>query len=316
MNILSDRSNTHQLLFQYPKRNSSSNLSHKIFWDKTTIQSVWAKLQFVKKKVENKAKGDYITIKNAICENQDSFVIEYLHNDEFKSFYRNKDDLYPDNVFQDIMINNLKFDLLLSVLKDPAYKFHNDYIFNYLSHYLSNERQKNENQYSAVASLNMYNSNFVNSLCSFNYSLGYTQNDLEGEESAADYQNNVKKILHNLVKNKLFPIKSEYKVKILGWLFAYLEYTEIFRDFINLPEIREYFQTEREQYNNFKRNSDISDYSQDSTHVSNVLTLCMKTKLENLSILLFDLNHESSNKSVEFNWRNRMNVFFHIQLIE
>ena len=293
MNILSDRSNTHQIIFQYPKRNSSSNLSHKIFWDKTTIQSVWAKLQFVKKKVENKAKGDYITIKNAICENQDSFVIEYLHNDEFKSFYRNKDDLYPDNVFQDIMINNLKFDLLLSVLKDPAYKFHNDYIFNYLSHYLSNERQKNENQYSAVGSLNMYNSNFVNSLYSLNYSLGYTQNDLEGEESAADYQNKVKKVLHNLIKNKLFPIKSEYKVKILGWFFAYLEYTEIFRDFINLPEIREYFQTEREQYNNFKRNSDISDYSQDSTHFSNVLILCMKTKLENLSILLFDLNHEN-----------------------
>ena len=145
------------------KQRAHSNTSHssrKIYWDKSTIQSVWSKLQCVKKKVENKAKGDYITIKNAICENQDAYVLEYLHNDEFKSFYRNKDSLYPENVFHDIMITNFKFELLMCVLEDSSYKFNYDYIFHYIIHYLGIERYRNETQFSMVYSLNMFNNNF------------------------------------------------------------------------------------------------------------------------------------------------------------
>ena len=276
------------------KQRAYSNTSHssrKIYWNKSTIQSVWSKLQCVKKKVENKAKGDYITIKNAICENQDAYVLEYLHNEEFKSFYRNKDSLYPENVFHDIMITNFKFELLMCVLEDSSYKFNYDYIFHYIIHYLGIERYRNETQFSMVYSLNMFNNNFINSLYSHNYSMGYTHNEYDDESSFTEDKSKHKKILQNLIKHKLFPLHNEDKIKILAWFFAFVNYNDIFIEFINLKENAEYFKEEKEQYNNFVYESDIDDYSKDKGCFTYVLQFCMKNNFESLAMLLFEMNY-------------------------
>ena len=92
-----------------------------IYWDKKTINKVWNKLKLIKEKVHQKSKADYSFISNAIQNNQDEFILTYLKDEKFKKFYRNKDSIFPDDVFMEKMIDQCKFNLILEIIKDPCY---------------------------------------------------------------------------------------------------------------------------------------------------------------------------------------------------
>ena len=92
--------------FYYNHKSQKSTIRsiYGIYWDKKTINKVWNKLKLIKEKVHQKSKADYSFISNAIQNNQDEFILTYLKDEKFKKFYRNKDSIFPDDVFMEKMI--------------------------------------------------------------------------------------------------------------------------------------------------------------------------------------------------------------------
>ena len=86
--------------------NNSIFTSNTIFWDKQTINYVWTKLKQVKKKVKERTKNDYERVITAIKNGEEDYVLKILGDERFKQFYRNKDALYPSDIFLEEMVEN------------------------------------------------------------------------------------------------------------------------------------------------------------------------------------------------------------------
>ena len=56
---------------------------------------------------KEKKRDDHHQIKELIETNQDEAVLQRLHDPEFKKFYRNKDSLFPEDVFLELLVEQL-----------------------------------------------------------------------------------------------------------------------------------------------------------------------------------------------------------------
>ena len=267
---------------RYSNISSQKSIQSKMLWNAKTVKSVWDRLQFIKKKVESKKKGDYLMIKNAIAEDRDKLVIKTLKDENFKKFYRNKDEIFPENVFFDVMIQHLKFNLIIEIMKDSSYKFDYEFIFEFLIKFLTKKQMKD-------------NPNETFSVMSHNDSI--FDNDIVLKRSQKEYYENspiqalfkAKSIFENLVKYKLYP-KEEKKIKILAWFFAFFDFPDIFLLLIFQKENKLFFQNEIQCYDNFRAPLSIHTYAKSTTLFKEIITYCLQCKLEYLACIFCQLN--------------------------
>ena len=256
-----------------------------IFWNKLKVANVWNKLKYIKKKVYLKKEDDYLKITNAIIENKDDYVIKMLTNESFKKFYRNKDELYPKNVFFDIMIENLKFELIIKVAKDEAYQFDYEFIFEYIKNMLS---KKKADKMSISKKINDFHEiPFDKEISNQKYQKDYYENS----PSQLFYKS--KSILTNLIRYDLYPQNNSQKVKILAWFFAFFEYTEIFHLLVSKKENADTFTFEKNIFNFFQSSEDIMNYSKDSSIFKEILKYCLESQLEYLAYIFCEFNPHS-----------------------
>ena len=115
-------------------QNQESNeiKDNNINWSKKFRNKIFERFKRMVRIINQKKKIDYNSIILAIQEDEDDKVYEVLIDEDFKNFYRNKDNLFEKDVFMDEMIKYKKFELLKKVSEDPSYEFDKDYIFNCL----------------------------------------------------------------------------------------------------------------------------------------------------------------------------------------
>ena len=147
-------------------QNQESNeiKDNNINWSKKFRNKIFERFKRMVRIINQKKKIDYNSIILAIQEDEDDKVYEVLIDEDFKNFYRNKDNLFEKDVFMDEMIKYKKFELLKKVSEDPSYEFDKDYVFNCLFFCINpkiyDENNKNKNS----------NKNQRNIICySFNY---------------------------------------------------------------------------------------------------------------------------------------------------
>ena len=260
--------------------NNSILTSNTIFWDKQTINFVWTKLKLVKKKVKERTKNDYERIISAIKNGDEDYVLKILGDERFKQFYRNKDALYPSDIFLEEMVENCQFNLLLKIIKDPCYQFKEDFIFNFLYRGLNKSNLDIEKNELSMKLVHNQNSNKYNSLRHIN-------NEIELPKKFV--------ILENIVKSKLYPKKPE-KIKIIAWYLANFRYYTIFKQLI--LDNTGIFSTEITQFNSFHNNDYILSFGNDSEQFLKTLECCLKMDFEKLAIVFLDGNKNIRNSDL------------------
>ncbi len=278
-----------------------SNKEDVLIWNKEQINFVWNKLKNVKERVKIKKKRDYQTIINEINLNKEDLVISKLSDPSFKRFYRNKDSLYPDDVFVDYLIKNNKFELLRRLLKDPSYCYHEDFIFEYIFEFLtsSGKDPTNDNMKKDRAKSVYLNKEEIENIQKFNKNIKIKRrmnhtsflslNSIEVDDNNKLNQLKgpkfikFKNIIKKLILNKYYP-KTELKIKIIAWILAYFANYDSFRFLIHENPI--YFYQEIEKFNQFLDDKSIRNYANDIDVFEKTLSMCFQVKLEKLSIVL------------------------------
>ena len=260
--------------------NNSMFTSNTIFWDKQTINYVWTKLKNVKKKVKERIKNDYEKVITAIKNGEEDYVLKILGDDRFKQFYRNKDALYPSDIFLEEMVENCQFNLLLKIIKDPCYQFKEDFIFNFLYRGLRKIRGDLETKVSSNKLVHNKNSNKYELLRHINSEIDFPKKFV---------------ILENIVKSKLYPKKTE-KIKIIAWYLANCRYYTIFKNLI--ADNIGIFNTEITQFNSFHSNDSILSFGNDIEQFLKTLEYCLKMDFEKLAIVFLEGNKEISNQEL------------------
>jgi hypothetical protein len=265
--------------FYNPKsqNDSSRSMFYGIYWDKETVKKVWNKLKTIKQKVKKKKTNDYNFITNAIKTNQDEFVLNCLKDEKFKKFYRNKDSLFPEDIFLDIMLQKCKFNLLIELVKDPCYAFDYDTIFSLFSKVLSVDLPLDE----VVSNTSSIPHTFSEKLLS----------NPQTSHSLMQDSGNYQKILYNLIKYNLYPRDNIYKIKIIAWYLAAFEHKDTFREFIRKES--KSFEYELNQFNNFISNNNIKQYGDSADYFTQTLDYCLKCHLEILAVCLCNSNVKS-----------------------
>ena len=254
--------------FYYNHKSQKSTIRsiYGIYWDKKTINKVWNKLKLIKEKVHQKSKADYSFISNAIQNNQDEFILTYLKDEKFKKFYRNKDSIFPDDVFMEKMIDQCKFNLILEIIKDPCYIFNYDYIFDFIKKSLHAEHKFTES------------GNTISKEVSPPISKTFSCSMRRPKET---------EILINLIKYHLYPSEKP-KVKIIGWYLATFEYYDIFKSLI---KDNHFYEFEQGRFNYFSSNNDIKRYGNDKTIFYQTIEYCLKCRFEQLAIVFSEINN-------------------------
>ena len=256
--------------------NNSIFTSNTIFWDKQTINYVWTKLKQVKKKVKERTKNDYERVITAIKNGEEDYVLKILGDERFKQFYRNKDALYPSDIFLEEMVENCQFNLLLKIIKDPCYQFKEDFIFNFLYRGLN----KTNLDFEKGELVHNKNSNKYNLLRHIN-------NEIELPKKFV--------ILENIVKSKLYPKKPE-KIKIIAWYLANFRYYTIFKQLI--LDNTGVFSSEITQFNSFHSNDSILSFGNDLEQFLKTIECCLKMDFEKLAIVFLDGNKSIRNSDL------------------
>ena len=256
-----------------------SDDSKGIYWDKETVEKVWEKLKSIRQKVIEKKNADHEKIKKYIQTDQDEAVLNTLLNNEFKQFYRNKDSLYPADVFLELLVEHQKFDILKKVVKDPCYTFNTNLIFKCISHIVNKNIESSEGPSQIGKD--------VSSAKKFSLSSATIN---KRKQSTFSNSNNLHKqeIIVNIIKYHLYDEKSEEKVKIIGWIIAQFGLFDVFK--ILLHDNSNYFESERNQFNNFTTEDDIANYGVDNVQFQHTIENCLKCGFEDLAIFLVEYN--------------------------
>ena len=281
------------------ENSKDSKDSKGIFWDKETVEKVWGKLKIVSYRVKEKKRDDHHQIKELIETNQDEAVLQRLHDPEFKKFYRNKDSLFPEDVFLELLVEHQKFDLLNQVVKDPCYVFNTNFIFKCISQIVNKNNDQSSKDLISSASKRGSSSekeqtetpslrqSATNSKKRFSHS--YEAINKKKQSTFSNYSNLLKKeIIQNLIKYGLYKKESEEEVKIIGWIVAQFGLYEIF--LFLLKENEEYFEGEKSQFNNFASVDDIANYGVDEVQFQHTIENCLKAGFEELAIFLCEYN--------------------------
>ena len=185
--------------------------------------------------INQKKKIDYNSIILAIQENEDDKVYEVLIDDDFKNFYRNKDNLFEKDVFMDEMIKYKKFELLKKISEDPSYEFDKDYIFNCL-YFCINPKIFDDKKHNNINKVKRNNI-----ICfSFNYEF-FNNTSTNIVESIDKYlrtkpkksfkninDNTMLEIIEGLIENHLYDDTSYKKLKIILWFMTLLGLNDSF----------------------------------------------------------------------------------------
>ncbi len=287
------------------KDNASTN---SIFWKKETINKVWNTLREVKIRVQEKKEFDYNLIIEGIANGDLDEVYETLISEEFKKFYRNRDNLFPQDVFMDFLVENGYFDLLIKMLEDPVYVFDKDYIFKCIQHIIEPENKDqimDKLMFDQNILLNSNNNNNMNNETSSRsrgssyrtYSkrgsiLSRKKTSLAGLSDAK-----IGEIMHNIITYKLYDQKNEDKLKIIAWAFAQYGFYEQFIDLIT--DNNSCFTDELNQFNNFNSNEDIANFAADKIQYQNTLEYCLRCGYEDLAIFISEVNTGVFKESVD-----------------
>lgn len=281
------------------KSSENSKDSKGIFWDKETVEKVWGKLKIVTFRVKEKKRDDHRQIKELIETNQDEEVLKRLHDPEFKKFYRNKDSLFPEDVFLELLVEHQKFDLLNQIVKDPCYVFHTDFIFKCISQIVNkNNEQSSKELNNSVSKRDSSAEKDQTETPSLRQSVTNSKKryshlyEAVNKKKQSTFSNSSnlhkKEIIQNLIKYGLYKKESEEEVKIIGWILAQFGLYEVFA--FLLKENEDYFENEKSQFNNFATDDDIANYGVDEVQFQHTIENCLKAGLEELAIFLCEYN--------------------------
>jgi len=228
-----------------------------IKWKNETTRNVWETLKAIKKKVKNIKNMKKKEIKKAIKSNNEEYIKNELKSEEFKKIYRNKDNLFSNDLIIKYFIKNNRFKMLEYILEDDAYQFNYDFIFDYIYNIIhpkdfKTKRKKNSKKEKKQKKLNVEKS-LVQQL-----SEKIKSND------SSKHSKYKKIILENLIKNKLYPTNQIEKIKILAWFFCNYKYDNIFKILINdnIP----FFMNEKKSFRELNYKNVYFDYKNEKIH--------------------------------------------------
>ena len=218
------------------KNNETDELNNNYKWSKRFKNKIFERFKRMVKTVNQKKKIDYNSIILAIQDNEDDKILEVLTDADFKTFYRNKDNLFEKDVFMDELIKYKKFDLLNKIALDPLYEFDKDYIFNCLFFCINPKFNDDKNH-------SIYK-NKRNIICSsFNYD--FFNNTINVGESIDKYlvmkpkkifrnieDETMLEIVDGMIVNHLYDNTSYKKIRIILWFMSLIGLNESFVDII------------------------------------------------------------------------------------
>ena len=294
-------------------QNQESNeiKDNNINWSKKFRNKIFERFKRMVRIINQKKKIDYNSIILAIQEDEDDKVYEVLIDEDFKNFYRNKDNLFEKDVFMDEMIKYKKFELLKKVSEDPSYEFDKDYIFNCLFFCINpkiyDENNKNKNS----------NKNQRNIICySFNYD--FFNNVNLGIDNSVDKYIRMKakksfkninditmlEIIEGLIENHLYDNSSYKKMRIILWFMTLLGLNDSFITILKQNEKLFYNSLKKEEKEDHdlislskildeiinNKEIDIKDFdSYTIKYYLKTIEDCLSCDLEDLAILLANL---------------------------
>lgn len=259
-----------------------------IYWSKETLESVKSILLSAMQKGDIKKQVDFNTLKNAILENKNELVLKTLHSEEFKNLYLNglylnRDNLFSAEFFIDLMVKNLKFDLLLEVIKDKDFTFDKNYILNFIYKIIIQEKEQSERTNHSIHN---------EKLISYVSSLGINNSQMEKQKLTSQVIENILfdrdhqiEIMANLIEKGLYP-KEEQKVKILAWFFAFFDYSELFH--LLIEKNKPFFDSELKLHKNFETRDDIISYGKENSKLQAAICYCLRNDFEMLAIEFLD----------------------------
>ena len=280
-------------------------------WSKKFRNKIFERFKRMVRIINQKKKIDYNSIILAIQEDEDDKVYEVLIDEDFKNFYRNKDNLFEKDVFMDEMIKYKKFELLKKVSEDPSYEFDKDYIFNCLFFCINpkiyDENNKNKNS-------NKNQRNII--CCSFNYD--FFNNVNLGIDNSVDKYIRMKakksfkninditmlEIIEGLIENHLYDNSSYKKMRIILWFMTLLGLNDSFITILKQNEKLFYNSLKKEEKEDHdlislskildeiinNKEIDIKDFdSYTIKYYLKTIEDCLSCDLEDLAILLANL---------------------------
>ena len=289
------------------KKKEEEKQKNNIFWGKNQIKNFWIKLKKIKSKIKKKKKLDYQNLIKNILNDKEDFAYKKLISKEFLKFYKNKDNLFPEQNFIEFLIENNKYNLLIKLINQKEYNFNYDLIFKHFLIILESDNKNLatliSNNKSNFSNLNKNNQSNLNSkeeeeeiYIDKEYSLTQEKkNDLIKTKKEKSIE-----IIVNLIEFQLYDENNEYKIKIISWLLALLGFNDSFKKFVSDNKI--YLTEEAIQYNNFLNETDIVNYSIDKINFHLCVENCLKCDLEDLAIFLVEFLDD------EFNIENENDV--------
>jgi hypothetical protein len=118
------------------------SVNERVFWSKEQIENLWERLKIGSEKIKNKIVTDFQNIYSAVREGDEEYVIERMHNKEFKGFY--KIELSKNKVLEYMLMQNQP-KILLRVLEDKFYFFNKLFVFDFLRKLLSLDSREVKN---------------------------------------------------------------------------------------------------------------------------------------------------------------------------
>jgi hypothetical protein len=126
------------LTSNFSQRRSGSyvmkSVNERVFWSKDQLDQLWQRFKVAADKIKNKIVTDFQNIYNAVRDGDETYVLDRLHNKEFKSFYKIE---LSKNKMLEYMLTQNQPQMLMKVLQDPFYVFNKLYVFEFLRKLLS-----------------------------------------------------------------------------------------------------------------------------------------------------------------------------------
>ena len=260
-----------------------------IRWKNDTTRNVWETLKAIKKRVKNIKNIKKREIKKAIKSNNEEYIKNELKSEEFKKIYRNKDNLFSNDLIIKYFIKNNRFKMLENILEDDAYKFDYDFIFEYIYNIIHPKDSKTKRKKDSKKEKSK-KSNVGKSL------IQQLSEKIKSNETSK-HSKYKKIILENLIKNKLYPKNHIEKIKILAWFFSNYQYDNIFKILIhdNIP----FFINEKKSFREFNYKQVNFDYKNEKIHFLNTIEYCLKYKFQNLAICFLEKVKNITNQDYE-----------------
>ena len=255
--------------------NESDEFTNNFKWSKKFKNQIFERFKRMVRTVHQKKRIDYNSIILAIQEDEDEKILEVLTDNDFKTFYRNKDNLFEKDVFMDEMIKYKKFFLLKKVIEDPAYEFDKDYIFNCLYFCINpkifDEKNNNVNKAKRNIICFTFNYDFFNNTSTHIVESIDKYLKIKPKKSFKNINDiTMLEIIEGLVENHLYDDSSYKKLRIILWFMTLLGLNDSFTVIIKDNE-KIFFNALKKEEN------DLHDLD-DSTSLSKIFNDIMNKK--------------------------------------